>query len=306
MKYLEQAVDSLLRQIPAPYEIVIVDDASGEGTRALCARLRGLNNGTRFIVDTAHAPIGAQAARNRGLDLATGDCVLFLDDDDVIAEGGIAPLISELEKDPSLSYVYGQVIKADAELEPIKRFGPIGSKFSSSARDIAGYHWSVMAAIYRRDYLKKVGSWNESLTGSQDWEYQARVKMAGGKGKYIEHVVACWRDHSGPRVGTKAFRRDYTYSVIRACLSIYDRAVSAGLADQALERRLAMKMLIHSAELSVNGCGSDRRNNMGYIAGVLHHNSFLKYMIILWAQLPVYLDGLILWILKIRSRDDKK
>lgn len=252
-KLLTEAVQSIVSHRPVINEVVIFDDASTDETKMLCHKWQMSYSETHFVVSRGFRTEGAQVARNGGLRKATGDVVMFMDSDDVLSEDGVAPLLRQFQEHPNLDYVYGDVVKTNAALQPIEQTLPIGSQFSSEPIEVAGYHWHTMGAIYRKEYLRKVGPWNEQLTGSQDWEFQARVKLAGGTGKYIDHTVGYWRDHSADRVGTKKFRLDYVESVIKACLLIHEKAQSLGKLDKALEHRLMKKLLLHTLELSANG-----------------------------------------------------
>ena len=100
-----------------------------------------------------------------------------------------------------------------------------------------------MGPIYRRRCIEKVGPWNLELTGSQDLEYQARVKLFGVQGEFVDALVGYWRQHTGGRVGTRSFRPDYVRSVMKACESIHTYARQARKCDSALERRLAKNSL---------------------------------------------------------------
>jgi hypothetical protein len=115
-----------------------------------------------------------------------------------------------------------------------------------------------MGAAYRRSYLERVGPWNEDLAGSQDWEFQVRVKLAGGKWQFIDQVIGRWRQHTGPRVGTRVFHPDYVRSVGKACLLVRDAAMRCGRLDDALKSLLARKLIIHAAEFGANGFNEDR------------------------------------------------
>ena len=294
IQFLSEAVDSLLYQSPSLYEIVIVDDASSDDTQILCQSWKQKKLPTRLIVTCNNKNYGAQVCRNRGLELSTGDAVLFMDSDDVLTKHGIEPLLCELATNQNLDYVYGQVLKTDSRLQPLKNIQPIGSSFSSKPIEIAGYHWHTMGAIYRREYLQQVGPWNEQLTGSQDWEFQARVKLAGGQGKFVEHVVGLWRDHSDSRVGTKRFRYDYVESVIYACLFIRDKSREMGIVDAYLERRLAKKILVHALEFAVNGYRRERCQSLLHVIHLLNHSPIMQFSVSFWRILPSYFD-FILW-----------
>ena len=248
---LREAIDSVLRQNLSQTEVIVCDDGSSEDLAAVCHSYA--DAGTKVIWSGTWACLGAQVARNRGMALAQGEFVLFLDSDDVLADGGLEALLRLLEEDPTLDYAYGKVVQTDEALQPLGGRPIIGEPFVEAPIEVAGYHWSIMGVAYRRKFLEKVGPWNEELTGSQDWEYQARVKLAGGKERFVDRVVGYWRHHEGARVGTKRFRPDYVTSVMVASQSILAKAKEVGFNDLSLDLRLAKKLVVHAVEWGANG-----------------------------------------------------
>ena len=77
--YLDRAVDSVLAQTFADWELLLVDDGSTDGSAALCDR-RAAGDGRIRAIHQQNA--GPSAARNAGLDAARGDYAAFLDADD--------------------------------------------------------------------------------------------------------------------------------------------------------------------------------------------------------------------------------
>ncbi len=258
-KLLRRSVDSICSGMASPFEVIIADDGSSDDTRSVCQKLQKAYGAARVVVSRSEENLGAQAARNRGLRLAAGGLVMFVDSDDIAVPGGIEELIKWLEANPKLDYAHAKVIQTDAQLKPLAGDPVVGAPFTASPVDVAGYHWHTMGAVYRRSYLEKVGPWNPALTGSQDWEYQARVKLAGGQGQFVDAVVGYWRHHGGSRVGANAFRPDYVRSVMLACDSILQHARRAGCCDRALERRLAKKLIVHALEWGCNGRRKERQ-----------------------------------------------
>jgi glycosyltransferase involved in cell wall biosynthesis len=259
---LRDAIASALGQSPAIDELILVDDASTDETESLCQALQTKQSRTRLIYLRNDCNRGAQVSRNRGFAAATGDAVMFLDSDDVLAPDGVRSLRAALEAEPRLDYVYGTSIKAGSDLKPLPGSVSTGGPFGPEPVDVAGYHWETPAALYRRGYLAQIGPWNEELTGAQDWEFQARVKLGGGYWRFIDHTVALCRQHTGRRVGTSKFRPDYVRSVELACLSISRHAAAAGMLDLALRRRLARKLCLHALEFSLNGFARDKNRLM--------------------------------------------
>ncbi len=84
--YLERCVDSVLEQIPAGCEIILVDDGSTDGVCPdICDRYGAAHP---EIIRVIHQPNGGLgAARNTGIEQAAGDYLVFLDSDDYILPG---------------------------------------------------------------------------------------------------------------------------------------------------------------------------------------------------------------------------
>jgi glycosyltransferase involved in cell wall biosynthesis len=286
-------------------ELVVVDDCSTDGTRAVLDELAITLNeaGTRMRAFYPAQNQGAPACRNIGLVHAQGKYVMFLDSDDVVIPSGIERLVEHLLGDSTLDYTYGKVIRTDGQLKPLPDDTPVGKPFSDTPSELAGYHWHTMGAMYKRSYLKNVGLWNEALSGSQDWEYQARVKLAGGRGQFIDTVVGYWRHHDGNRVGAKAFRPDYVRSVMIACDSILQNARKVGRCDNALERRLAKKLIVHALEWGANGHTSKRRECLLQAAGFLSDDRLYRTIASCVQISPVFMDS---WLWKVLTEHKRK
>ncbi|BDS07648.1 hypothetical protein NT6N_26880 [Oceaniferula spumae] len=289
---LREAIDSVIRQNLDSCEIIVCDDGSTDDVGKLCDTYSDANS----HVSLSRTPknYGAQVARNRGLNLARGQYVLFLDSDDVLADGGVASLLGAMVEDTSLDYVYGKVIRANHQLIPRDESPPVGEPFTDEPFDLAGYHWHTMGAMYKREYLQSVGEWNIEMTGSQDWEYQARVKLAGGKRKFVDSIVGYWRQHSISRIGTNQFRPDYVRSVMIACDVVLKLAREKNRCDRALENRLARRLVVHALEWGVNGHWKDRKLCLLQAKDSVSSNRMMKLGLRVMAYSPMFLDEFIM------------
>ena len=79
-KTLRKAIDSVLRQTFPAVELIIVDDCSTDDSAAIIEAYAGVDSRVKSIRQPANA--GVAAARNSGLDAATGSHIAFLDSDD--------------------------------------------------------------------------------------------------------------------------------------------------------------------------------------------------------------------------------
>ena len=277
----------------ADAEFILVDDGSTDGTLELARALQKRYGEERIVVIPLGGNQGAQIARNRGIEAVRGEMLLFCDSDDVLLASGVKELAESLTQNPDLDYAYGKVAMTDEDLNPLEGVGSIGSTFEDSPYEMAGYHWHTMGALYRKSYLEKVGPWNLALTGSQDWEYQARVKLAGGKGLFVDTLVGYWRQHEGGRVGARKFRPDYVRSVVTACDVILDGARSRGKCDRSLQRRLAKKLIIHALESGAHGDQSLRRDCLSHAATAVRGDPRYSLAIKGIQLSPSWFDGVI-------------
>ena len=100
-RYIARAVDSVLAQKFAAYEILVVDDGSSDGTADV---LRGYGDKIRYIYQEN---AGVSAARNMGVEEAEGDWIAFLDSDDEWMECHLANQIKILSEHPDLVWSTG-------------------------------------------------------------------------------------------------------------------------------------------------------------------------------------------------------
>ncbi len=100
--FLAEAIESILTQDYAHLEIVFVDDGSTDGTAKIAA---GFGEKLRYVYQPNSGK--PAAARNRGVQLALGDLVAFLDQDDLWLPNTLARKVSELVHDPDLDVAMG-------------------------------------------------------------------------------------------------------------------------------------------------------------------------------------------------------
>ena len=94
--YLRDCVDSILQQTFTDYELILVDDGSKDGSPAICDEYAKKDNRIK-VVHQQNA--GQSAARNKGLSIAAGDYVVFIDSDDFVTSKDFLKELAEKSKD---------------------------------------------------------------------------------------------------------------------------------------------------------------------------------------------------------------
>lgn len=101
--YIEETIDSVLSQLAENCELIVVDDGSSDGTCRILKRMEKHGENIR-IESCSHK--GASEARNRGIELAAGEYVTFIDCDDCLAEGFVSQSL-RLAEDRADLYIFG-------------------------------------------------------------------------------------------------------------------------------------------------------------------------------------------------------
>jgi len=97
-QYIEQGLDSLLEQnFRQGYEVILIDDASTDGSVDVCKRYVG-DYPDRFTLVECEVNSGVSVARNLGLDRAKGRYLAFFDPDDILPPQALSRLFAAAER----------------------------------------------------------------------------------------------------------------------------------------------------------------------------------------------------------------
>ena len=80
-RYVRKAIESVQKQTFGDFELIIIDDKSTDGSKAICEEFQ--QNDPRIKVITVEKNGGAGNARNIGIQLAKGKYITFIDSDDI-------------------------------------------------------------------------------------------------------------------------------------------------------------------------------------------------------------------------------
>ena len=173
-RYLADAIRSVLAQSYRIQEIIVVDDGSHENIQKIVQPF--LPNVTYLRQDNA----GPAAARNRGISVATGDLIAFLDDDDLWHSGKTEVQIQYFHKNSNcgLVYSYPQLIDMYGVIIPHKtpQVFPSGDIYRKLLK--GNRITSPSAIIVRRDVFQKIGLFDENRDCISCEDYDLFVRIA--------------------------------------------------------------------------------------------------------------------------------
>jgi glycosyltransferase involved in cell wall biosynthesis len=113
-RHISLALESVLKQTAADLELVVVDDASTDGTPELLAAA----SDPRVVLLRNEQQLGLAASLNRGLDRTQGRYVARLDSDDIALPEWIASLLERIRAEPRVAIVGTGIVELDAEGRP--------------------------------------------------------------------------------------------------------------------------------------------------------------------------------------------
>lgn len=156
---IAESLASVWRQTYQPAEVIVIDDGSTDGTAALLA---GFDDRIRY---EWQANAGPSAARNRGLALAAGELIAFLDADDIWLPQSLEMLVAPLVADPAVSIVRGRIRDMWPPLSGADDYvlgEPVGS-------------FNLGSAVYRREVFTTLGAFDAGMRTGEDIDFWVRA-----------------------------------------------------------------------------------------------------------------------------------
>jgi glycosyltransferase involved in cell wall biosynthesis len=262
--YLQMTIDSVLAQTYPHIEIIVVDDGSTDQT---AEGLQSYSSRIRVIRQTNQ---GGTAARNTGINAATGDYLTFLDHDDLMLPTKLEQQVALLETHPEFGAAHCRWEYIDPQGNVLDRIGPlpVGNLYMTLV--LGCFLWSG-APIVRRHYFEQIGGFDTSIWSS-DWDMWLRLSKVDCIFGCVQEILGSYRimpdstmsdvnrtETMDIRLLDKAFA-DPT-QVPRAILAVQDEAYAiwrfwlsrryyATNAPEDGERNLAEALRLHPALLS--------------------------------------------------------
>lgn len=166
VRYIDQAIDSALAQGPVVASIIVVDDASLDGTADHVARHPAP---VRLLRSARNS--GASAARNRGVAAGVAPFVAFLDADDRWRPGKLDAQIAALAAQPAAAFALCHTVNFVSPEVMAEAHTTL-----ATANLVSPGAWSLSALVVRREALRSIGLFAEDLRLGEgvDWFDRAR------------------------------------------------------------------------------------------------------------------------------------
>jgi glycosyltransferase involved in cell wall biosynthesis len=264
-KTIERALRSVLAQRIESFEIVVVNDASNDGTVAVIESL-----GIKELRLAHHQEnLGECGAMNTGLGLALGKYIAFLDADDEWLPNKLIKQIALLEKNPNMVFATCGCLFVDAMGKPLREFGlHPPSQPNNIWRDLLGASCVAKPCVVARaDVIKATGGFDLALRVAGDQDMWIRLASQGEVG-FIEEILVIVHDTPGSLTKVHAQRiADFVMPMVMNRIShLQDRLSPAEIRHILGVRYSFIGRNLYDAGMIVKGLGYIAR---GIAKGVL-------------------------------------
>jgi GT2 family glycosyltransferase len=187
VKWLEECVQSVLDQVYEKWELILVDDDSSDPE--LLKRLPELAaRDSRIVLAKDDKRGGISAASNRGLQLAQGDWIGFLDHDDVLEPDALFQHLRWLQDHRDADLIYSDEDKLTEQGLDSPIFKPDWSlDFFLSCNYVCHF------TLIRREAVKQVGGFRSEFDGAQDYDLFLRIIERTTRIDHIPRILYHWR-----------------------------------------------------------------------------------------------------------------
>lgn len=186
--WLEEAVATVTTQTYDRLQLCLADDCSDDpAVTALLERLEDEDPRIRTMRRTVNG--GISAATNDAVDLATGEFVAFLDQDDLLAPQALHRVVAHLQDHPDTDLFY---CDEDLLAPDGRRWGPF-LKPGWSPETLLSFNYITHLVVARRSLVEGVGGLRSEFDGSQDHDLLLRLTERTDAICHLDDVLYTWR-----------------------------------------------------------------------------------------------------------------
>jgi glycosyltransferase involved in cell wall biosynthesis len=204
--WIRDTIDNVISQTYPCREIIIVDDGSTDNTKQLIDIQYG-ESVKYFYQDNA----GPARARNRGIEVASGEYIQFLDSDDFLSPDKIARQMAVFMANPECHVVYcdfaftSEGTDVGVEESPAAYKKKYGTENMFEALLDSNFI-VIHSPLTRTEVIRNCGAFDTTLSSDEDYDLWLRIAGEGYRFCFVPEVLAFYRKR-GNSVSTNLFKQ---------------------------------------------------------------------------------------------------
>lgn len=212
-RWLDKCIDSVIKQTYSRWQLCLHDDASTDQATLDCLQ-NWSSKDDRIKVQYGSTNQHISGASNSALEIATGEFIGLMDNDDELHKDALWCVVEALNKDRDLDYIYTDEDKINEDGEYCEpHFKPGWSPELLESMMYVG-HFGVI----RRSVIDAVGGFRTGVEGSQDYDLTLRISQRTQRFGHIPRVLYHWRIIPGSVAGGDG-AKSYAYDAAVKALS---------------------------------------------------------------------------------------
>lgn len=247
-RFLPEAVGSVLDQTGVDVEVIIVDDRSTDDSRSVARRLCDAHPGVQLLVNDVN--VGHVRSFNAGWERSTGDYIVKLDADDLLAPGALARAAALFEEYPAVGLVYGHPYHFSTTEPPVGRLTDArwdvwrGRDWLEERCRLGVSAITTPEMVMKASLLRELGPMDPAARYAPDMEISLRIAAVADIGYIRGADQALHREHSQSMsetdgAGTIVDLQARAEAFSRAFATTADRLPDAGRLHDLARRALA-------------------------------------------------------------------
>jgi len=197
-----ETLDSIIAQTYTHWECIVVDDGSTDNTEEIMNSYQQEDKRIKYFHRSDDKPKGANSCRNMGIDIASGDFLIFFDSDDLMTPDHIETKFKAIEgTDYDYVITKTKFFNSDKDLEKYYQFDKYDlTPYNYVSQKI---NW-LTYDICLKTSIGKTISFNEQLQSGQEYNYFSKLIHKSTNALFVNKVVTLRREHENSIRGALA------------------------------------------------------------------------------------------------------
>lgn len=211
--YLETCIKSLLNQNFEDMEIICVEDCSSDSSNEILQKYK-----EKIVILNNENTLGSGISRNRALEVAKGEYILFVDSDDWLVENSLHKILAEAEKFKpdvlifgGLTVVNGKIRSGRYSVNKIpKKYKNRVFSLNNAPKDIFKFPSTSWTKLYKREFLFENNIKFQNVKRGQDQIFFVSSMLKAEKIKILDENLYCYQKNRRGSISTAKNRRDFS------------------------------------------------------------------------------------------------